>query len=566
MADTTFSDVTGTPIVAAWLNDVNDTVYGLPSTASTSTGAGLIQFDQTLNYVANTLGAYLNERVSVKSYPWLAKGDSDGTTTGNGTDDTAAIQACLTWAVSNGYTVFIPNGCYRTTSALNITAGITIEGVGTSPYATAIGTRGEGSWFFLDHSGKGFNIRGASGVIHSTAVLRSIGTCRVQPTPSATPSTAWTPTTYDYDIYIENFDVLLDDVMLLNPSHGVQLDNGHAGRLRTRYLRGQPFVVGVDIIYAADVCVFEATHWWPFWRDNSNVHDYTRITRVDMQFGRCDNPQVSNFFSYGALAGFKFVQNSDGRCQNFRFTNLNIDSCQIALWVDVSVVDGVNGQIANLNHQGTTTLSTSKMIVISGDLSTIDFSLLSTNRCGQRGISCDGTGNTLTIHGLRIANWNTSGAGWDAVYASAGNIIRIEGYPTIIGGGAGAKYSTTGVIYVDEWRSFTSTYSAGSGTITTMGTANNKYKLFGDSVKYIVDATITTNGTGATNFRATLPVIQLAGTPNTTGHGREAVNGGKALTALLAAGSSTLVIQNYDNTYPGADGARICVQGEYQVA
>ena len=52
MADTTFID-RSTPIVADWLNDVNDTVYGLPSTAS-GKGAALVGSEDAGGYYTGT--------------------------------------------------------------------------------------------------------------------------------------------------------------------------------------------------------------------------------------------------------------------------------------------------------------------------------------------------------------------------------------------------------------------------------------------------------------------------------------------------------------------------------
>ena len=90
MATTEF--VAGTPIVKEWLNDVNDIVYGLASTASAADGAGRVFASQALDYAAGTLGAKYNEVVSVKDTPYGARGNytNDDTTALN-----AAFAACL---------------------------------------------------------------------------------------------------------------------------------------------------------------------------------------------------------------------------------------------------------------------------------------------------------------------------------------------------------------------------------------------------------------------------------------------------------------------------------------
>ncbi len=78
MANTTFVN-NATPIVADWLNDVNDFVYENP--------------------------------ISVKSYGAVGDGV---------TDDSVALQAAFTYLVSNGGTLIFPPGTYKTTTALTL--------------------------------------------------------------------------------------------------------------------------------------------------------------------------------------------------------------------------------------------------------------------------------------------------------------------------------------------------------------------------------------------------------------------------------------------------------------
>lgn len=86
--------------------------------------------------VATTAQAKLRESVSVLDFG--AVGDSNGTT-GNGTDDTAAIQAAVDYANANGRSVFIPSGIYRVTAPIDFT-GIQAksEFIGESNFNTAV--------------------------------------------------------------------------------------------------------------------------------------------------------------------------------------------------------------------------------------------------------------------------------------------------------------------------------------------------------------------------------------------------------------------------------------------
>jgi hypothetical protein len=91
---TVFKDAV-TPIVSAWLNDVNSATFN-GTAVFTPSGAGA---------VARTTQAKLQEFVSVKDFG--AKGDGV-------TDDTAAFQAAL----NAGGTIYVPNGTYIITSTL----------------------------------------------------------------------------------------------------------------------------------------------------------------------------------------------------------------------------------------------------------------------------------------------------------------------------------------------------------------------------------------------------------------------------------------------------------------
>lgn len=129
MTDTTFVDQSAaTPIVAAWLNDVNRLTYRLlghtgtpPVTVSDvltnlgltpTTGAGLLGLDQSVNYVTGTIGWFCKDSAINVRLPMLgisagAVGDS---TMGadDGTDDTAAFQGAITWATSQNKRVYVP--------------------------------------------------------------------------------------------------------------------------------------------------------------------------------------------------------------------------------------------------------------------------------------------------------------------------------------------------------------------------------------------------------------------------------------------------------------------------
>ncbi len=151
MASTTFvSNVT--KIVRAWLQDVNDCVYGptaptttlrgqLADPTSASNGAGLVVANQELDYATNTV-AYAAQAMSgiVTAYPYNANWMGVADTTGAFSD-----------ALSRHDVVQVPTGTYLANIDLTAMRGKTI--VGTSRDRTNIRNFIDGPVFKLSNIG-----------------------------------------------------------------------------------------------------------------------------------------------------------------------------------------------------------------------------------------------------------------------------------------------------------------------------------------------------------------------------------------------------------------------------
>lgn len=558
-------------------NGIDFTVSGVTLTFTTAPASGtnniFVRYGQSLpqaivdssavtfvppgtGAVNRTAQAKLRE-IEVSITDFGAVGDSNGTT-GNGTDNTTAIQAAINYvkAAGGAYRLKIPEGIFRVAAGLLIDTPVSFVGEGTAPYVGSIGTLGGGSWLYFDHTGRGIAIDGPA--IMSGIRLENIGTLRNQPAPGP----GWAPTAHDFDIYIDNADVYVDELMLLNPTKGIFLGNGQAGRLTIGTLRGQPMQVGLEVDVALDVVSAERIHFWPFWRDNTDVHTYTMANLDAVYLKRCDNPLFTNLFSIFARSTIRCGQNGSGTVSKLKVTNLDCDRGKLGLWVDNTVTSGIISYIGAMTHQGETGLAGSKAVHVQGNSSTIEFGSLRTDRCDQNGVHIEGTGNVTRIGMLTIANYNQAAAGHAAVLPANGNDIHITYLPSIINGGAGAKYGSTGNVFVDEWRSYTPTITSGTGTITTLGTVVGRFKLYQQTLSYELDIGITTNGTAGSDIRATLPAA-ASSTIGSIGNGREQGVSGKQLQALVGSSSSQAVIYNYDGTYPGASGARLLVGGSF---
>ena len=123
--------------------------------------------------------------------------------------------------------------------------------------------------------------------------------------------------------------------------------------------------------------------------------------------------------------------------------------------------------------------------------------------------------------------------------------------------------STDEVLNEPGWISYVPTVTAGSGTFTTVS-ATGQYKELGKLVFYAIRAVITTNGTAATDVRASLP--STAGSAIAVGAGRESGLTGRLVSATISGGASVVVIRSDANTYPGGTGAVLEISGFYERA
>ncbi len=126
----------------------------------------------------------------------------------------------------------------------------------------------------------------------------------------------------------------------------------------------------------------------------------------------------------------------------------------------------------------------------------------------------------------------------------------------------------TGATVAGVWVTWTPTISASSGTITT-SSAVARYKIDPLDQKTIhvqMAITITTNGTGATALLATLPITSENNSIPGTIPGKEVAATGRTCVGHVAVNSTSLIIHQYDGTYPAADGRIIVLNGVYKKA
>jgi hypothetical protein len=150
----------------------------------------------------------------------------------------------------------------------------------------------------------------------------------------------------------------------------------------------------------------------------------------------------------------------------------------------------------------------------------------------------------------------------DTTRAASGansDITSLSGLTTALSAAQGGTGYTGGA-----WTTWTPTVTASTpgATPPTFGTIVAKTLAIGKLTFIRIEINITTNGTGSNTIRFTLPSAVASTYAIFTGH--DVLTTGKMLQGL--AQSSFCDITYYDNTYPGATGARLIINGLYEAA
>lgn len=362
------------------------------------------------------------------------------------TDDRPAVLR----AIASGHKVIrVPataNG-FRLSSVVNVNKSVIFLGEGVTPY-TALGspnTRGNGSWFYLDHTGKGFYVN--AGLGFSGVEFRGIGTYRNQPAPGLDP---FVPTVSDWDI---DFDDLVDckliDVCLLNPYKGVRV-HGQQSRLWVDRLYGHPMKVGLQIDEAYDICRINNVHWWPYWAQNQQVWNYTLANLDAFIIGRCDNHMYSNVFSIFHFRGMLIINTPNGTANKLKLANCDLDRGYHGYYVDSAAV-GHTAQIANLTIQGETGVTGSNYgMAIYANQVDISIANLDIRNVNDFAVLLNGTYTNIGIHDLYCSDWsklNSSNPAFNVVQATS--VVQIDGmkrfYSTV--GNVAERYGGAGKVH-----------------------------------------------------------------------------------------------------------------------
>lgn len=447
-------DSLGKPIPAVLLEDSSADVRLDLATTGAGKGAEMVAFKQSgAGAVARTVDAKMRESVSVKDFGAVGDGV---------TDDTAAIQAAVNkviTAADGGYSLTLPEGVYRLTAPITVTGSLRVVGEGAAPYANGPGTRGAGSWLHFDHSGRGLVLDGAGPL--AGIELEKFGTFRNQPEPYS----GWTPAAHDWDVYINSADVKLTDMVLLNPTKGVQLTNGNYGRLYLSRLRMHAFDVGINVEESYDVVYMDQVHIWPFWKDSPHVWAYTLANLDAIKLGRADNPMLSNIFTIFAHRGLRMYQAAAGKTSKLHLVNADFDRGHVGILVDSTEA---TGQFTNITVQGETGRSGTRGVQIEGSGNKLDFVNLDIKTSSFNAFLVAGTATTVRVSNFSATTYDQAGVGYPAIEVLSGNTFRFAEVPMISGGRVGPYFGGSGTIrgILGEGSASPTTDSNGDAVIT----------------------------------------------------------------------------------------------------
>jgi len=377
-------------------------------------------------------------------------------------DDTAAIQAAINAAgASGGLEVFLPptGAAYKTTDTIILPNGVCLRGVAGKNFAGATATNAQwaahGSWINPTHaSNPAIKLQG-----HGSAVI-GINFIHNQPVPSGG---SWTPNTYGYCIEQIVSHSKIEDVIIVNASHGIHLnyttDSGGGTNVFWKDIIVSAFVTRLKTTNANDTVYWSDIHCRNLWYSSSSlVSTYIRANTKGWHCQYTDNIMVDGLEFFEDAVAIYF---EDGTClgnthslYNGTLTNVQFNLPQVCMKV-ASTTTTVVANFANCISQTGNAfgyayadtafqLATQNAFIKFTGITVIDAG-------GQVFDLGTASGGKFIFDNLDVNQYSTSAAGQVCFSVEAGARVRLSGYrivrTNVIHGvklaGAGADYIST---------------------------------------------------------------------------------------------------------------------------
>jgi len=415
---------------------------------------------------------------------------------------TSAVQAAVN---CGAHGIYAPEGRYRLTAQITCHKNIRLYGDGVTSHTDSIGelnTRGTGTWFWLDHTGDGLVMSDTPTTgENGQCSFENFGTYRTRADPTGTPSGSYTPLACGADIVMSGTDMRCEQLLLLNPSTGIRVDN--AGRLYLMGIRGQPLTAGIEIVSATDVCRIKDVHFWPFWSNNVGVRQHMRANATAIMMRDVDNPELNGIFCLGYANGCLCLPNVTTLgmpvkviLSNFDFDNGGYGFRTVAGGATGTTALLSNGYILGVSAGGPGNASN---ICIESDNSHVLISNVGLDLPQDCNIKVLGTGNVVRVTNVSIGRWNFDGGVSPAVECAAGNVVRLSAAPVIGVPGSTAVFGGAGTISCPLGSGVTSgTTSAGGFLTLTHNIGVTPRVVVGNTLSttpYVIHPTTTKNAT-----------------------------------------------------------------------
>lgn len=447
------------------------------------------------------------------------------------TDDTAAIQAAIDFAAEKGCRTLIPasGAAYVTTASIVVPRGVTVfgdshngtnrTGAANTEYAkvgTTINPKGkDGSAFVLAENG---------------ASIRGIQFIHDQPVPL---DESWAPTQYPYCIEVKASWHTIQDISVVNGTHGIWLSYTPSAPGGTQVTidncRIGALEVGLRHDSVTDTLAITRVNFAPCWMvDNPYVKAYRHEHTLGWALGHGSGTYATGieFYRLHTAMRLRSLPNNVGKDTGAvagRFDNILFNLVNRAVEVEsTTIMTSLNfGTVyAQSTDDWGLPLGADPLFNFQSDNADMSFSRLVVGTCGGNVVRLGaGTGGRLSIADLCVNAYGAQSSGQSAFFLAAGAKLTLGTYTIKKSGSAGAYFSGQGANNIvtgsRQSRVFFPTFNAvvitGDGTRTHITTNDPRVpsQEGWTQVRLLVEANVMTPAAGRASFEFCGVTVQI---------------------------------------------------------
>lgn len=422
--------------------------------------------------------------IEINLYQTGCKGDSTSGVTGSGTDDTLSFMKARDVALALDIPVIIPallsTKAFRLTSIITHSGAITYLGVGASVTSSLVQSYPDGgSWLYLDHLDNGLRFRDEVTPSNNARFvrMRGLGIDRNQ----AAPAVGWEPTSAQHDLRFE-YIAEIEDITFLKSSRMILIRG--AGNLQSKDVKGQPLLVGYECERSADVQRWVGSHFWPYWSQDLNVINYTKLNTLCHKIHRADGLFIDNAFGifYKRVFYAADAVGAGSGLANFHLRNMYADVGGGGIEIIsnyYSAYGTIDGYLCN-SDVGDPKITDGSAFRLTGTVPSNIQVCMRSNRSPDEAVYVGGSAHRVTLDASRLAGWGFVDASRPAIAARDGATILLTSMPEMATGN-GLYYSQDSTSSI----SFPVTYILGKSAVAPGGINSRRVNIADDTVAVI---------------------------------------------------------------------------------